>query len=223
MKRFISILLVLILCISAFSISAFADATAADYCDGLLKNFDSLQDNHLITLYVATISQMYTRHLINDAQVIELAANIDVEQLHDKGLLKDSLYESMRQLLSFRSAPAAQSIYSFGQGIYVVGQDLQPGTYDIKCDSVADEGYSESIGALGDIYSGLGLGDYGSAFGSLGDIYETLEVMTINIQYSNGTTANYMTLKSGETARVILENGMKVELQDGTSTFTFVR
>ena len=223
MKRIISILLVLILCVSVFSTRAFADDTAADYCDSLLKNFDGLQDNHLITLFVATISEMHTRQLLTDDQLIGIVGNVDYEQLHIKGLLRDDLYTALSEINSFRSTPATQSSYSFGQGTYIVGQDLQAGTYDVRCDSVSDEGYSDSISALGDAYSGLGLGDYGAAFGSLGDLYGTLETMTVNIEYSNGTFANYLNLKSGETARVILENGMRITLTDGTSTFTFIR
>lgn len=229
MKKLIVLILALVL-----SVSLLTGIASADFDSGLqtslketILNIDQIPNEYVTMLTIQSMISMYSRGLLNDNQVIGLMNNLDIDNLYSKHLLDDTTYTALKNILTttIRSDVGApeNAVYSFGQGTYVVGQDLQPGTYDVTCNSVNDEGYSDSIGALGDAYSSMGMSDFGSAFNSLGDLYGSLETMTINIQYSNGTYANYLSLKSGETARVILESGMRIDLSGGTSTFTFVR
>ena len=113
--------------------------------------------------------------------------------------------------------------YTFGEGTYVVGLDLQSGTYDITCESTGDSYYSDSMGALGDIYSGFGLDGYASMFESLGGLADSIDCMYIEIENEKGYTVKYYDLSVGETARIVLEEGYKLDISDGTAKLTFIR
>lgn len=229
MKKIISLILVLLLLTSVISYAAFAELDQnliASYGNVILK-MSEFPGEFTVPLAIQTLCQLNNTGVLSNDQFIEILKTMDLDALHEQKLLTDEVYTKFINDLTKAGADLApkstQTTYSFGQGTYVVGLDIQPGTYDVRCDSVSNEGYSGNIEGIGELYSGLGLDDYASAFDSMEGIYSALEVMTVDILNPNGTYADYLSLKSGETARVILEDGMKLELKDGTTTFTFIR
>lgn len=121
-------------------------------------------------------------------------------------------------------ATTDQTEYSFGQGTFIVGQDLKAGTYDITCTSTSDENMSGSMSGFSDFYASQGMDDFANMFGSLGDMYGSIGGMTVKTYKANASYSDqYLTLKSGETARIILEDGGKIEISDGTAELTWIR
>lgn len=121
-------------------------------------------------------------------------------------------------------ATTDQTEYSFGQGTFIVGQDLKAGTYDITCTSTSDENMSGSMSGFSDFYASQGMSEYADMFGSLGDMYGSIGGMTVKTYKANASYSDqYLTLKSGETARIILEDGGKLELTDGSAKLTWIR
>ena len=116
-----------------------------------------------------------------------------------------------------------QTEYSFGQGTFIVGTDLKPGTYDITCVSANMDSYNESMSSFAGLSEQYGLGDYSDYFGALGGLAESMNYVIVDIQNRNGYTENYLTIKPDETARIILNDGMKLEITNGSVKLVFVR
>lgn len=141
----------------------------------------------------------------------------------ESGLMASAIIHGT-PLDSLKTSAPNQTEYSFGQGTFIVGQDLKAGTYDITCTSTSDENMSGSMSGFSDFYASQGMDDFASMFGSLGDMYGSIGGMTVKTYKANASYSDqYLTLKSGETARIILEDGGKIEISDGTAELTWIR
>lgn len=221
MKKLITILLCLVFVLSCCPFTAWADNNSSE----------TVSDDQLCLFYLRVVAEMSSRKLLTDDQLGEALTFVNIEKLHDEGLLTDDEYTTLFLLtlaLGKKSNTTTESDlpndYTFGQGTFIVGQDLKAGTYDITCTSTSDEGLSNSMSEFGGIYSNYGMDDYADMFGSLGDMYGSIGGMTVKTYKANASYSDqYLTLKSGETARIILEDGGKIEISDGTAELTWIR
>ena len=201
MKRTIAAILSLLILFSLFSFSSYA-ASALD------KNFEERE----------VAKQMFKNQTDEEVGGIFLLALLE---LSNRGRVTDNqIIKAIEVLDSNPTKVPAQTEYQFGQGTYIVGTDLPAGTYDIVCESTANDSYTNSMSDFSGMYSEYGLGDY---FNALGGMMESLDKMSVKLINSKGWTDKYLDLKAGESARIILEDGMKIDIADGTAKLTFIR
>lgn len=205
-------MLALILVVSICSVSAFA-----------------VSISEIIDEQKATIDNFRTQQFSNaqDAAVFMVMLSSLVE-LHERGL-EDEIYQNILNALdgnvnnsTVKSTPS-QTEYDFGQGTFVVGQDLVAGTYDISCTSTSDSSYSDSMNAFSDFASAYGMDEYAGLFSSYSGLADALDYMTVTTYQANGVYDNYYTIKPGNSARIILTDGMKIEISDGNAHLTWIR
>ena len=162
---------------------------------------------------------------MSDTEVYLIFSNSLIELITRGVFVSDNVNEALDLLKGVKSGStaSAQTKYTFGQGTYITGLDLQAGTYDLTCKTASTEDIGSSMSDFSDFYSSQGMDDYANMFGSLGGMYDNISGLTVTIYDANGSLNNYLTLKVNETARIILEDGMKLELTGGTSELTFIR
>ena len=103
------------------------------------------------------------------------------------------------------------------EGMYIVGEDIQPGKYKITCTETEGEKMADAYSSLGDAYSKLGGDDsLGSLFGSLGGMMADLSPTTVEIVGDYGKILKSFVLKTGETANITLEEGTAIKVSDGS-------
>ena len=212
MKKAISVILVFILSVSLLSAAAYSEGNmTGDDIYTLLapatkEAFKDKDDQALTSLFLSALVEMAQRGVITKDRMN------DIYTVYMYGP------ETFTGTKSFTTTE-----YNYGKGTYIVGADLQAGTYDVVCTAVDDENLGDSMSALGDLYGSFGLDNYGSYFDSLGGLYDSVAEMYLTVYNANGIWDNMYTLKSGETARIVLTDGMKIEINDGSARLTFVR
>ena len=155
---------------------------------------------------------------------VKLVMLLSIIELTNRGVFEESVLQNVLLAIGVtKDTSPIQTEFSFGQGTFIVGIDLPAGTYDIICEETDDASYSESMNALGDMYSSLGLGEYADVFGALGGLADSTASMHVSITNTKGYTDQFLQLKSGETARIILDEGMKLELTNGHAKLVFIR
>ena len=212
MKKLIALLLSIILVFSLCSVSAFAEEKIV-YKDGTLSSA------------LLFINSCYTSNLLTENELATVLSCFNAERLKNEKLISNEVYN---ELIAFqekycKSLPQA-SEYSFGQGTFVVGLDLKPGTYDITCESSSGNDMDSSMAGLSDFYNSQGMSEYADMFDSMSGMYDTIGGLTI-MTYKPNTDYydQYLTLKVGETARIIMEDGGKIEISDGTAKLVWIR
>ena len=162
MKKLFSVLLILSLIISFFSVSAAAANSLSDYNDSQLKQ----------------------------------------------------LYEAVKEEMIKRGLPLAQEV-TLREGKFIVGQDILPGSYTLKCTATSGDTYGDLYSSLGDAYSSfdsaLG-GLMGSLGGMMGDVINT----EVEILGDYGTVLKSFEMKAGDSVRITLEEGTALQVSDGT-------
>lgn len=104
-------------------------------------------------------------------------------------------------------------------GKYVIGDDIEPGTYTLSCTGTAGERLSDAYSSLGDAFDALDdSNEYGSLFGMLGGIAEECVDMTVEILGDYGDVLESWTLKTGESMRIELEAETALQITDGNCT-----
>ena len=124
------------------------------------------------------------------------------------------LYESLREEMLARGLPLAQEV-TLREGKYIVGEDIQPGTYTLKCLSTSGDSYSDMYSALDDAYSALD-DEWGGLFGSLGGMMSDLIDTQVEILGDYGTVLKSFELKSGDSVRITLKEHTALQISDGT-------
>ena len=198
MKRIVSILLVLTLFVGMLSLTAFADsASEIDKAfQGIERFFEKATDNDVNVFFLGTLSVILKRDILTPSQA-------------------DSI------LRSYKNTTLDNS--TFGKGTFIVGSDLKAGTYDVVCVSTDQDDYSNSMNSFGDLYSQYGMQDFADAFGSLGNMADSMKSITITTYKTNGYRDKYYAIKPDESARVILTDGMSIEIEGGSARLVFVR
>ena len=121
------------------------------------------------------------------------------------------LYELVRNEMLSRGLPLAQEI-TLREGKYIVGQDILPGTYTLKCTETAGETYGGLYSSLGNMFND----ELGGLMGSLGDMMGEVINARAEIIGDYGTVLKSYELKAGESVRNTLEEKTALQIGDGT-------
>ena len=120
------------------------------------------------------------------------------------------LYELVRDEMIKRGLPLAREI-SLREGKFIVGQDIQPGTYTLKCTETFGETYGDAYSSLGGLFGD----ELGGLMGSLGGMMSDMINAEAEIIGNYGIVQKSFELKSGDSVRITLEEGTALQLSDG--------
>ena len=120
------------------------------------------------------------------------------------------LYEMVRDEMANRGLPLAQEI-SLREGKFIVGQDIQSGTYMLKCTKTFGETYGDAYSSLGGVFGD----ELGGLMGSLGGMMSEMINAEVEILGNYGTVLKSFELKSGDSVRITLEEGTALQLSNG--------
>ena len=120
------------------------------------------------------------------------------------------LYELVRDEMIKRGLPLAREI-SLREGKFIVGQDIQPGTYTLKCTETFGETYGDAYSSLGGLFGD----ELGGLMGSLGGMMSDMINAEAEIIGNYGTVLKSFELKSGDSVRITLDEGTALQLSDG--------
>ncbi len=121
------------------------------------------------------------------------------------------LYEMVREEMISRGLPLAQEL-TLKEGRFIVGEDILPGSYTIKCTETFGDTY-------GDVYSTLGglLGDdLGGMMGSLGGMMSDIINAQVTILGDYGSVLKSFELGVGDSVRITLYEETALQITDGT-------
>ena len=121
------------------------------------------------------------------------------------------LYELVREEMTNRGLPLAQEI-TLREGKFIIGQDILPGSYTIKCTETFGDTYGSAYSSLGGMFGG----DLGGMMDSLGGMMGDLINAQVKILGDYGTELKSFELGIGDTARVTLQEGTALQISDGT-------
>ena len=136
----------------------------------------------------------------------------DLSKTTDKEL--QELYDAVREEMIARGLPLAQEI-TLKAGKFIVGEDILPGTYTVKCLKSDGDTYGDLYSGLGDAYSGIDSG-LGGLMGALGDMMGDVITTGVDIIGNYGTVLKSYELKTGDTVTVKLEEGTALQISDGS-------
>ena len=140
------------------------------------------------------------------------AGNPDFSKYSDKEL--QQLYESVREEMISRNLPLAQEM-TLREGKFIVGADILPGTYTLKCIQTAGDTYGDMYSSLGDAYSAFD-DSLGGLMGSLGGMMSAISYAEVEILGDYGTVLKSFEMKAGETVRISLAENTALQISDGT-------
>ena len=109
-----------------------------------------------------------------------------------------------------RGLPLAQEI-ALREGKFIIGQDILPGSYTIKCTETFGDTYGDAYSSLGGFFGG----DLGGMMNSLGGMMGDLINAEVEILGDYGTVIKSFELGVGDTARITLEEGTALQITDG--------
>ena len=144
------------------------------------------------------------------------AGALDFSKYSDKEL--QQLYEAVREEMISRSLPLAQEM-TLRDGKFIVGADILPGTYTLKCIQTAGDTYSDMYSSLGDAYSALD-SSLGDLMGSLGGMMSAVSYAEVEILGDYGTVLKSFEMKAGDTVRISLIENTALQISEGTCVLT---
>ena len=136
---------------------------------------------------------------------------------YSDGQLKQ-LYDMVKEEMLKRGLPLAQEV-TLREGKFIIGQDILPGTYTLKCTATSGDTYGDLYSSLGDAYSSFDSA-LGGLMGSLGGMMGDVINAEVEILGSYGTVLKSFEMKAGDSVRVTLEEGTALQISDGTCVLT---
>ena len=124
-------------------------------------------------------------------------------------------YEEARKEMQKRGLSLTQEL-TLRDGKFIVGQDIQPGSYTLKCVETSGENYGDLYSSLGNFYGG----QLGDLMGSLGGMVSNVINTEAKIIGDYGTVLKSFELKAGDSVRLTLEKNTALEISEGTCTLT---
>ena len=165
------------------------------------------------------------KRLLSMLLVIVLAlAVLSPAALADSGLRQYSdselrqLYEAVRQEMKIRGLKLQQDI-TLREGKYIVGDDIMPGTYTLKCTETSGDTYGGLYSSLGDLYGGSD-SPLGGLIGSLGGMMSDIINTEVEIIGDYGTVLKSYELKAGESVQLTLTENTALKISEGTCVLT---
>ena len=128
------------------------------------------------------------------------------------------LYEMVKEEMVKRGIPLAQEV-TLREGKFIVGQDILPGTYTLKCTATSGNTYGDLYSSLGDAYSSFDSA-LGGLMGSLGGMMGDVINAEVEILGNYGTVLKSFEMKAGDSVRLTLEEGTALQISDGTCVLT---
>lgn len=105
------------------------------------------------------------------------------------------------------------------EGKYIIGEDIEPGTYRLTCLETAGEHMKDAYGVLGDAMDALdGSQGYGSMFDAFGGMFEQYVGMTVEILGDYGDVLKSWDLKAGDSMSITLKTETALQISDGSCT-----
>ena len=121
------------------------------------------------------------------------------------------LYESVKAEMVKRGLPLAQKI-TLKEGKFIVGQDILPGSYTIRCTETFGDTYGDVYSSLGGLFGD----DLGGMMDSLGGMMGDLINAQVEILGDYGSVLKSFELGVGDSSRITLEEGTALQITDGT-------
>lgn len=107
------------------------------------------------------------------------------------------------------------------EGKYIIGENIEAGTYTLTCTGTVGEQMNDAYGSLGSAFDALGGGkEYSSLFGMLGGMAEEYVDMTVEIIGDYGDILKTYSMKTGDTMRITLKEETALQITDGSCTIT---
>ena len=128
------------------------------------------------------------------------------------------LYEMVKEEMMKRGLPLAQEV-TLREGKFIVGQDILPGTYTLKCTATSGDTYGDLYSSLGDAYSSFDSA-LGGLMGSLGGMMGDVAPTVVEVLGDYGSVLKSFELKSGESTSVTLEENTAHEVTGGVITLS---
>jgi len=161
------------------------------------------------------------KRLLSMLLVIVLAlAVFSPAALADSGMRQYSdselrqLYETVRQEMKSRGLKLQQDV-TLREGKYIVGDDILPGTYTLKCTETSGDTYGGLYSSLGDLYGGSD-SPLGGLIGSLGGMMSDIINTEVEIIGDYGTVLKSYELKAGESVQLTLSENTALKISEGT-------
>lgn len=105
------------------------------------------------------------------------------------------------------------------EGKYIIGEDIEAGTYTLTCIATAGEQMNDAYGSLGSAFDAIeGGNEFGSLFGMLGGMAEDYVDMTIEIIGDYGDVLKTYSMKTGDTMSITLKEETALQITDGSCT-----
>ena len=107
------------------------------------------------------------------------------------------------------------------EGKYIIGEDIEAGTYTLTCTATVGEQMNDAYGSLGDAFDALeGGNEFGSLFGMLDGMAENYVDMTVEIIGDYGDILRTYSMKTGDTMSITLKAETALQIMDGSCTIT---
>ena len=105
------------------------------------------------------------------------------------------------------------------EGKYIIGEDIEAGTYTLTCIATAGEQMNDAYGSLGSAFDAIeGGNEFGSLFGMLGGMAEDYVDMTVEIIGDYGDVLKTYSMKTGDTMSITLKEETALQITDGSCT-----
>ena len=107
------------------------------------------------------------------------------------------------------------------EGKYIIGEDIEAGTYTLTCIATAGEQMNDAYGSLGSAFDALdGGNEFSSLFGMLGGMTEDYVDMTVEIIGDYGDVLRTYSMKTGDSMSITLREETALQITDGSCTIT---
>ena len=105
------------------------------------------------------------------------------------------------------------------EGKYIIGEDIEAGTYTLTCIATAGEQMNDAYGSLGSAFDALdGGNEFSSLFGMLGGMAEDYVDMTVEIIGDYGDVLRTYSMKTGDSMSITLREETALQITDGSCT-----
>ena len=141
------------------------------------------------------------------------AESVDLSAMTNDEVMQ--LYNDVKAEMSKRNLSVTLNLRD---GKYIIGQDIEAGTYKLTCTGTEGESLSDAYSSLGDAYSSL-LGDeWGQLMGAAGGLMGSVSEMEVKILGDYGDVLRSVEMKTGDVVTLTLNEGTALQISEGSCT-----